>query len=152
MAKIYDVGSGVRFYNVSHAVGEGMPNSPDDVMLVQWLLMNHFLRPDKKAMLKDIWDVNVINGICGTHLIEIMRIYQYDANLNVRGASMPLNGRFYPIQTCGGLNKSPVALINLSVQGHFKKFYENPKTDPKVFNDAKAMFDRCLNGDKILAA
>ena len=146
MSKIYDAGSGVKFYNVSHAVGEGMPNSTDDVMLVQWLLKHHFQRTDKKAMLGNVWDINVVNGVCSPQLIEIIKIYQYDANLNIRGASMPLNGRMYPIQTCGGLNKSPLALINLSVAGHAKKFYLNPKTDPSVYSDAKAMFDRCLAG------
>jgi hypothetical protein len=144
MAKIYDVGSGVKFYNVSHAVGEGMPNSPDDVMLVQWLLKRHFERSDRKAMLGKVWAIDVINGICSPQLIDIIKIYQYDANLNVRGASLALNGRMYPIQSCGGLNKSPIALINLSVQNHFKNFYGNPKSDPFVFSDAKAMFDRCM--------
>lgn len=151
MSKIYDVGSGVKFYNVSHAVGEGMPNSMDDVMLVQWLLKHHFERSDKRAMLGEIWSVGVINGICGPELIEIIKIYQYDANRNIRGASFPINGKIYPIQVCGGLNKSPLALVNLSVSGHAKKYYENPKSDPLVYSDAKAMFDRCLDGQKIAA-
>jgi hypothetical protein len=143
MAKIYDVGSGVKFYTVSHAVGEGMPNSTDDVMLVQWLLKRHFSRNDKRAMLgNNIWAVDVINGVCSEQLIEVMKIYQYDAMLTVRGAQLKLNGKFYPIQTSGGLNKSPVAMLNLSVSTNFKKFYDNPKSDPFVYSDAAAMFDR----------
>jgi hypothetical protein len=35
-----------------------------------------------------------------------------------------------------------IALANLSMAGHFKKFYGNPKSDPIVWSDAKAMFDR----------
>lgn len=152
MSKIFDVGSGVKFYNVSHAVGEGMPNSPDDVMLVQWLLKNHFSRSDKRAMLGNIWSIPVINGICSPQLIEIIKIYQYDAMLNVRGANFTINGKLYPIQVCGGLNKSPIALVNLSIQGHFKKYYDNPKSDPMVFSDCKAMFDRCFANQQKLAA
>ena len=142
MAEIYKVGSEITFYNVSRAVGDGMPNCPDDVMLVQWLLKHHFERTDKRAMLGSSWAIPVINGIVGTELIDIIKIYQYDANLNVRNADLPLNGRIYPIQACGGLNKSVMALVNLSMAGHFKKFYANPKLDPIVSYDVKSMFDR----------
>src|SRR4029079_18065359 len=128
--------------NVSWAVGEGMPNGTDDVMLMEWMLKHHFERPDKKAMLGNRWAIPVISGVVSPQLIEIIKIYQYDANLNVRGADLPLNGRIYPIQVCSGLNKSPMALVNLSVAGHFKKFYANPKSDPIVHYDVKAMFDR----------
>jgi hypothetical protein len=92
-------------------------------------------------MLGGRWSIPVINGIVGTQLIEIIKIYQYDANLNVWGADLPLNGRIYPIQACGGLNKSVIALANLSIAGHFKKFYANPKSDPIVWTDVKTMFD-----------
>lgn len=142
MAEIYELGAGVSFYNVSWGVGDGMPNKMDDVMLVQWLLKHHFERFDKKSMLGDIWSIPVINGICGSQLIEIIKIYQYDATRNIKNGDIPMNGRIYPIQACGGLNKSAVALLNLSVAGHFKKSYANPKSDPIVYSDVRAMFDR----------
>ncbi|MBL8211427.1 MAG: hypothetical protein JNK87_11975 [Bryobacterales bacterium] len=92
MAEIYNLGAGITFYNVSKAVGDGMPNQMDDVMLVQWLLKHHFERADKKAMLGSKWSIPVINGVCSATLIDIIKIYQYDANLNVKNADMPLNG------------------------------------------------------------
>jgi hypothetical protein len=142
MAEIYKVGAGITFYNVSKAVGEGMPNNSDDVMLVQWLLKHHFERADRRAMLGSRWAIPVINGVAGPHLVEIIRIYQYDANLNMKNADIPLDGRIYPVQACGGLNKSAIALVNFSISGHFKKFYADPKSDPIVWSDVKAMFDR----------
>ena len=142
MAEIYNLGAGITFYNVGWAVGDGMPNKMDDVMLVQWLLKHHFERADKRTMMGSRWSIPVINGMVGTQLIEIIKIYQYDANLNVSNADLPLNGRIYPIQACGGLNKSVMALANLSIAGHFKKFYANPKSDPIVWSDVKVMFDR----------
>lgn len=142
MAEIYNLGAGITFYNVSKAVGDGMPNQMDDVMLVQWLLKHHFERTDKKAMLGSKWSIPVINGVCSAQLIDIIKIYQYDANLNVKNGDLPLNGRVYPIQACGGLNKSVMALVNLSIAGHFKKFYGDPKSDPIVGTDVKAMFAR----------
>jgi len=150
MAEIYNVGAGITFYNVGKAVGEGMPNNIDDVMLVQWLLKHHFERADKRAMLGSVWSIPVINGIVGTQLVEIIKIYQYDADLNVRNADLALDGRIYPIQACGGLNKSAMAWLNLSIAGHFKKFYANPKSDPIVGSDVKTMFDHI--GDVAKAA
>lgn len=143
MAEIYDIGAGNKFYNVSYGVGDGMFNKPDDVMLVQWLLKHHFARADKKERLGKIWSVNVINGVWSPMMADILKIYQYDASLSVAGADIPLNGKIYPIQGCGGLNKSAVALLNLSVSGHFKQYYHSPKSDPIVYSDVKAMFDRC---------
>jgi len=143
MAEIYDVGAGVKFYNVSYGVGDGMFNKTDDVMLLQWLLKHHFERSDKKAILGNVWTVNVINGVWGPMMSDILKIYQYDVSLNVKGGDIPLNGKAYPIQACGGLNKSAVAQLNLSVAGHYKSYYHSPKTDPMVYSDVKAMFDRC---------
>jgi hypothetical protein len=142
MAEIYNIGAGLTFYDVSKAVGEGMPNNMDDVMLVQWLLKHHFERPDKRAMLGNLWSIPVINGVVGRMLIEIIKIYQYDANLNVNNADIAMDGRVYPIQACGGVNKSVMVYANFSMAGHFKKFYSNPKSDPIVGFDVKAMFDR----------
>lgn len=142
MAKIFDVGSGVRFYSISYAVGEGMPNFTDDVMLVQWLLKRHFERPDKKALLGRVWNIDVINGICSPQLVDIIKIYQYDANLNVRGARYKLDGKIYPLMAGKALNENPLPSLNLSVSGH-SKYYKNPTADPTVYSDLKAMFQRC---------
>jgi hypothetical protein len=144
MARIYE-NSGLKLYNVSWAVGDGMPNGPDDVMLVQWMLKRHFMRSNKSAMLgNNIWGINAINGVCSDELIEIIKIYQYDAALTVPGARMTLNGKIYPIQSCKGLNHSPMALLNFSVHTNFKKYYENPQTDPLLTRDIKAMLDRAF--------
>lgn len=142
MAKIYDVGSGVKFYSISHAVGEGMPNTMDDVMLVQWLLKRHFERADKKALLGRVYAIDVINGICDRSLIDVIKIYQYEANLNVRGAYYKLDGRIYPLMAGKHLNENPLPSLNLSVAGHCK-YYKNPMADPGIYSDAKAMFQRC---------
>ncbi len=142
MPKIHDVGAGVRMYNVSHAVGDGMPNSKDDVLLVQWMLKVHFNRADKKAMLGQVWKMETLTGTCSQELIEIIKIYQYDANLNIRGARLKLDGKIYPIQVCPGLNQSPLALLNLSVAGH-SKFYKAPARDPSLYSEARTMFERC---------
>lgn len=142
MAKIFDVGSGVKFYSISYAVGDGMPNFPDDVMLVQWLLKRHFERADKRAMLGNVWNVDVINGICSQQLIDIIKIYQYEANLNVRGARYKLDGKIYPLMAGKALNESVLPSLNLSVSGH-SKFYKNPATDPMANRDLKSMFERC---------
>src|SRR4051794_30619063 len=143
MSEIYNVGSGVKFYNVSYGVGDGMLNKSDDVMLVQWLLKRHFDRADKKAKLGSVWSINVINGVWDSMTSDVMKIYQYDVCLSVAGGYLALNGKAYPIQACGGLNRSALALLNLSVAGHHKQYYHSPKTDPAVYSEAQAMFERC---------
>ncbi len=143
----------MKFYNVSWAVGEGMPNNPEDVMLVQWMLKRHFMRSDRRAMLgNNVWGINVINGVRGSELIEVIKIYQYDTALNVRGSKMKLDGKIYPIQSCPGVNHSPMALINFSVASNFKTFYDNPATDPLIVMETKAMVERCFGQQKMLAA
>ena len=82
-------------------------------------------------------------GVWDGMMSDVLKIYQYDANLNAPRAYVPLNGRAYPIQACGGLNKSALALLDLSVVGHSKRCYHSPQTDPVVYSEAKAMFDRC---------
>jgi len=143
MAEIYSLGGSINMYNVSYGVGEGMFNKMDDVMLVQWLLKHHFSRADKRQKLGKHWDITVINGIWSKNLDEIIKIYQYDCMMNCNGADLDLNGKIYPIGGCGGANKSVMVYLNLSMSGHYKHYYESPKSDPTVWSDVKAMFDRC---------
>ncbi len=106
------------------------------------MLKAHFNRADKKAMLGQVWRMDTLTGTCSQEMIEIIKFYQYDANLNVRGARLKLDGKIYPIQTCAGLNQSPLALLNLSVAGH-SKFYKAPVKDPSLYSEAKSKFERC---------
>lgn len=142
MAKIHDVGSGVKFYSISHAVGEGMPNSKDDVLLVQWLLKQHFDRPDKKQLLGRVWQIHALTGTCTPELVDIIKIYQYDANLNVRGARYKLDGKIYPLMSGKALNENPLPSLNLSVAGH-SKYYKTPSMTPGATMELKQMFERC---------
>jgi hypothetical protein len=138
----------MQLYNVSWAVGEGMPNNPDDVMFVQWMLKRHFSRNDKRALLGKHWDIHVLNGVCGEALIDIIRIYQYDAILNVPGVKYKLDGKLYPIQSChGGVNHSPIVSLNFSVGSNFKKFYDNPASDPFIVSsEMREMLKRSFRG------
>ena len=61
---------------------------------------------------------------------------------------MKLDGKIYPIQSCPGVNYSPMALINFSMQTNFKKFYDNPSTDPLLGSETKAMLARCFGSQK----
>lgn len=143
MAEIYQLGGSIRMYNVSYGVGDGMLNNREDVMLVQWLLKRHFARPDKRALLGKTWYIDILNGTYGSFLGDMIKIYQYDAVQSVSNCHFPLNGKIYPIQACNGPNNSVMALLNLSVSGHFKQYYHSPKSDPCVFTEAKEMFERC---------
>jgi len=143
MAEIYKLGGSIDMYNVSYGVGDGMFNKMDDVMLVQWLIRNHFSRMDKRSRLGSRYHLDIINGVWGKSLGELIKIYQYDANMTVTNCDLDLDGKIYPIQGCGGPNKSALVWLNLSMSGHAKSYYHNPKSDPAVYYDVKQMFDRC---------
>jgi hypothetical protein len=144
MPTLYE-NSGMTLYNVRWAVGDGMPNNSDDVLLVQWMLKRHFMRSDKQALLGKQWQIHALTGSCGEELVEIIKIFQYDIALNTWGSKMKLDGKIYPIQSChGGVNHSPMMYLNFSVQSHFKKYYENPATDPLVIGGVREMLTRSL--------
>jgi hypothetical protein len=143
MAEICVLDPSFKIYGISSSVGDGCANKSDDVMLVQWLLKRHFDRYDKKALLGTIWFVNVVNGVYSKMLSEVIKIYQYDAIKNVPGCKMDIDGKIPPVKGVSNMNKSAILYLNLSVMGHFKNYYKNPKSDPYVYSEAKAMFDKC---------
>ncbi len=143
MAEIYSLGGSINMYNVSYGVGEGMFNKMDDVMLVQWLLKHHFARGDKRARLGKRYFIDIINGVWGTMLSDLVKIFEYDCMMTISGADLDLNGKVYPIGGCGGANKSVMVYLNLSMSGHYKHYYDSPQSDPTVYPDVKAMFERC---------
>lgn len=148
MPRLYE-NSGMTLYNVSWAVGEGMPNNSDDVTFVQWLLKRHFMRNDKQALLGKKWQIHAFTGSCGEELVDIIRIFQYDVALNTPGAKVKMDGKIYPIQSChGGVNYSPMMYLNFSVHSYFKKYYENPASDPLLIGSTKEMLTRSLGLSK----
>jgi hypothetical protein len=62
-------------YNVVHAVGENCPNHRDDVMMIQYLLLNFYKTQPKEAAPNGIMTVD---GICGRITKNWIRKFQMD--------------------------------------------------------------------------
>lgn len=76
-------------YNVIHAVGINCPNHRDDVMMVQYLLLNFYNNIQPKSAIPK--GKMTVDGICGGTTINWIRAFQYD--LMVLNHSIYADGR-----------------------------------------------------------
>lgn len=143
MPEIMNFAGVSKIYNLTYAVGEECANRPEDVMLVQWLLKRHFSRADKKTLLGNRWDINVINGIYDESLCDMIKIFQFDFMKNNSTAKYHMDGKMFPVRDVSNPGKYPLLHLNFSVQSYFKKYYENPKSDPFSWQMFNQMIDKC---------
>jgi hypothetical protein len=114
------------FYNVRVAVGNNAPNNGDDVMMVQFMLMQIATDPVLRATAPD--DDLDINGVFSPLLIDWITWFQEQCKAH--GLPVFVDGRIDPLPGCSGSGFTKPAM-----QGFFHTIVHLNATFRRRFRD-----------------
>ena len=101
------------FYNVVHAVGKGCPNQPDDVKMIQYLLMALYEKSAELGLSKPGGEM-AVTGYCGPVTMHWIMKFQMDCNQRSSG-SVAMDGRIDRIRQKNFIGSISQTLYGLSV-------------------------------------